>query len=148
MKEVRQECGMEDTSSEEDDSTGLCPPPTPEKNPNLWFPTILCDFIIILGEDIVCLLVVGSGQRSRKQLFKSSCPVPSPEPTIPSVVHTFSPKPPLVNGDITGQCSSQLLKYLKNLMEIKTLPHLYCLNETLFHWMMFSFLRAWRWPAD
>ena len=26
MKEVRQECGMEDTSSEEDDSTGLCPP--------------------------------------------------------------------------------------------------------------------------
>ena len=51
MKEVRQECGMEDTSSEEDDSTGLCPPPhpSPEKNPNFWFPTILCDFIIILG---------------------------------------------------------------------------------------------------
>ncbi|XP_061165469.1 nuclear factor related to kappa-B-binding protein-like [Saccostrea echinata] len=65
MKEARQECGMEDTSSEEEDTSV-------------------------------------STQKTRKQLFKSMHPLPSPEPTIPSVVHTFSSKPVVVNGDITG----------------------------------------------
>ncbi|KAJ8297540.1 hypothetical protein KUTeg_024071 [Tegillarca granosa] len=32
-------------------------------------------------------------QRSKKQLFKSLCPIPSPEPTHPSVVSTFAAKP-------------------------------------------------------
>lgn len=73
MKEVRQECGVEETSSEEED-------------------------------------LAVSAQGSRKQLFKSSCPVPSPEPTVPSVVHTFSSKPMLVNGDITGHGDGQQVK--------------------------------------
>ena len=34
------------------------------------------------------------------QLFKSLCPIPSPEPTIPSVQATFSAKPSsLTNGE-------------------------------------------------
>ncbi|KAJ8298010.1 hypothetical protein KUTeg_024541 [Tegillarca granosa] len=40
-------------------------------------------------------------QRSKKQLFKSLCPIPSPEPTHPSVVSTFAAKP-TVNGDISS----------------------------------------------
>nr|XP_048774007.1 nuclear factor related to kappa-B-binding protein-like isoform X2 [Ostrea edulis]XP_056012397.1 nuclear factor related to kappa-B-binding protein-like isoform X2 [Ostrea edulis] len=73
MKEVRQECGMEDTSSEEEDTTV-------------------------------------SAQRMKKQLFKSVYPLPSPDPTIPSVVHTFSSKPLLVNGDITVSSDGQQVK--------------------------------------
>ncbi|VDI81946.1 nuclear factor related to kappa-B-binding protein [Mytilus galloprovincialis] len=64
LKEVRQECGVEDTSSEEEEYT----------NP---------------------------AQKSKKQLFKSLCPIPSPEPTIPSVVATYDVKPSL-NGDLTS----------------------------------------------
>ncbi|OWF51166.1 Nuclear factor related to kappa-B-binding protein [Mizuhopecten yessoensis] len=63
MNEVREECGVEDTSSEEDEHDS-------------------------------------PAQRGKKQLFKSLCPIPSPEPTIPSVVATFSAKP-TVNGDVT-----------------------------------------------
>ncbi|KAL5011494.1 hypothetical protein ScPMuIL_010045 [Solemya velum] len=64
LREVREECGVEDTSSEEEEC---------------------------------------STQKSKKQLFKSLCPIPSPEPTIPSVVSTFSPRPlPVVNGDTSN----------------------------------------------
>uniref|UniRef100_A0A2C9K0B7 DEUBAD domain-containing protein n=1 Tax=Biomphalaria glabrata TaxID=6526 RepID=A0A2C9K0B7_BIOGL len=64
LKEVREECGVPDTSSEEDDETS------------------------------------SPVQRSRRQLFKSLGPIPSPEPTLPSVVSTFASKPSLVNGDL------------------------------------------------
>ncbi|XP_063413509.1 nuclear factor related to kappa-B-binding protein-like isoform X3 [Mytilus trossulus] len=69
LKEVRQECGVEDTSSEEEEYT----------NP---------------------------AQKSKKQLFKSLCPIPSPEPTIPSVVATYDVKPSL-NGDLTSKCDEE-----------------------------------------
>ena len=65
MKEVREECGVEDTSSEDEDNAGPV-------------------------------------QRGKKQLFKSLCPIPSPEATHPSVVSTFSPKP-VMNGDVSGR---------------------------------------------
>ena len=62
LDEVRQECGVEDTSSEEEETSPV--------------------------------------QRSKKQLFKSLCPIPSPEPTVPSVQATFSAKPTcLTNGE-------------------------------------------------
>ena len=62
LDEVRQECDVEDTSSEEEETSPV--------------------------------------QRSKKQLFKSLCPIPSPEPTIPSVQATFSAKPSsLTNGE-------------------------------------------------
>ncbi|GFO47485.1 nuclear factor related to kappa-b-binding protein [Plakobranchus ocellatus] len=71
LKEVREECGVPDTSSDEDEES------------------------------------TSPVQRSRRQLFKSLGPIPSPEPTLPSVVATFAAKPPaalpssmpLVNGD-------------------------------------------------
>ena len=45
------------------------------------------------------------------QLFKSLCPIPSPEPTIPSVQATFSAKPSvLLMGRMVG--SIQLFKSL------------------------------------
>ena len=45
------------------------------------------------------------------QLFKSLCPIPSPEPTIPSVQASFSAKPSsLTNGRMVG--SIQLFKSL------------------------------------
>lgn len=65
LKEVREECGVEETSSEEEECS----------NP---------------------------AQKSKKQLFKSLCPIPSPEPTIPSVVATYDVKPSL-NGDVTSE---------------------------------------------
>ncbi|CAL1539986.1 unnamed protein product [Lymnaea stagnalis] len=64
LKEVREECGVPDTSSEEEDET------------------------------------TSPVQRSRRQLFKSLGPIPSPEPTLPSVVSTFASKPSMVNGDL------------------------------------------------
>ncbi|KAK3099190.1 hypothetical protein FSP39_000785 [Pinctada imbricata] len=74
MKEVREECGVEDTSSEEERED--------EDNP-------------------------GISQKSKKQLFSTVCPIPSPEPTIPSVFHTFCAKPAM-NGDLgTDGHSSQ-----------------------------------------
>ncbi|GFR66708.1 nuclear factor related to kappa-B-binding protein [Elysia marginata] len=72
LKEVREECGFPDTSSDEDEES------------------------------------TSPVQRSRRQLFKSLGPIPSPEPTIPSVLATYATKPvvpppsssiPLVNGD-------------------------------------------------
>ncbi|CAG5123590.1 unnamed protein product, partial [Candidula unifasciata] len=63
LKEVREECGVPDTSSDEDEETSPV-------------------------------------QRSRRQLFKSLGPIPSPEPTLPSVVSTFATKPQMVNGDL------------------------------------------------
>lgn len=72
LKEVREECGFPDTSSDEDEESA------------------------------------SPVQRSRRQLFKSLGPIPSPEPTIPSVLATYASKPsvlpppsstPMVNGD-------------------------------------------------
>ena len=41
-------------------------------------------------------------QRSKRQLHRSLGPIPSPEPTTPSVVATFASKPSTLNGDISG----------------------------------------------
>ena len=41
-------------------------------------------------------------QRSKRQLHRSLGPIPSPEPTTPSVVATFATKPSILNGDISG----------------------------------------------
>ncbi|KAK7482554.1 hypothetical protein BaRGS_00026155, partial [Batillaria attramentaria] len=70
LKEAREECGLEDTSSEEEES-------------------------------------VSTNQRSRRQLFKSLGPIPSPEPTTPSVVATYASRPSTLNGDISGNHTSK-----------------------------------------
>ncbi|KAL4230801.1 hypothetical protein ACF0H5_011175 [Mactra antiquata] len=44
--------------------------------------------------------------RSKKQLFKSLNPVPSPEPVIPSVHCTYAPKLEYINGDIDSSTST------------------------------------------
>ena len=46
--------------------------------------------------------ITDPAQKSKKQLFKSLCPIPSPEPTIPSVVATYDVKPSL-NGDLSSK---------------------------------------------
>ncbi|RUS69820.1 hypothetical protein EGW08_022416 [Elysia chlorotica] len=77
LKEVREECGVPDTSSDEDEES------------------------------------TSQVQRSRRQLFKSLGPIPSPEPTIPSVLATYASKPvvpppssvPMVNGEAHRQGS-------------------------------------------
>ncbi|KAH9523125.1 hypothetical protein Btru_065882 [Bulinus truncatus] len=66
LKEVREECGILETSSEEEDESS------------------------------------SPVQKSRRQLFKSLGPIPSPEPTLPSVVSTFASKPSLVNGELSS----------------------------------------------
>ncbi|KAK3610163.1 hypothetical protein CHS0354_039947 [Potamilus streckersoni] len=70
LKEVREECEVEDTSSEEEEASPV--------------------------------------QRSKKQLFKSLCPIPSPEPTTPSVLATFAAKPSSVDGEDCGDASHKL----------------------------------------
>ena len=74
LDEVRQECGVEDTSSEEEETSPV--------------------------------------QRSKKQLFKSLCPIPSPEPTIPSVQATFSAKPTCLTNGEGGKLSSIRALYI------------------------------------
>ncbi|KAK7097674.1 hypothetical protein V1264_004618 [Littorina saxatilis] len=65
LKEAREECNLEDTSSEEEET-------------------------------------INPVQRSKRQLHRSLGPIPSPEPTTPSVVATFANKPSILNGDISG----------------------------------------------
>ncbi|XP_067662843.1 nuclear factor related to kappa-B-binding protein-like [Haliotis asinina] len=72
LKEVREECEVDETSSDEEEEA------------------------------------VSPVQRSRRQLFKSLGPIPSPEPTTPSVLATFAAKPPVVNGDVAGENGSSV----------------------------------------
>ncbi|KAK6173405.1 hypothetical protein SNE40_016863 [Patella caerulea] len=71
LKEMREEIGVIDTSSDEEEES------------------------------------ISPVQRSRRQLFKSLGPIPSPDPTIPSVLATFASKPVLVNGDAPGETPQQ-----------------------------------------
>ena len=50
-------------------------------------------------------------QKSKKQLFKSLCPIPSPEPTIPAVIATYDVKPSL-NGDLSSKFVKHEIKQL------------------------------------
>ncbi|XP_076467906.1 uncharacterized protein LOC143298812 isoform X2 [Babylonia areolata] len=70
LKEAREECNLEDTSSEEEES-------------------------------------INTVQRSKRQLHRSLGPIPSPEPTTPSVVATFASKPSTLNGDISGNANKR-----------------------------------------
>jgi len=56
---------------------------------------------------------LGPAQRGKKQLFKSLCPIPSPEPTVPSVIATFSPKPTL-NGNVSGKLLYNFHEYVQD----------------------------------
>ncbi|KAL8581008.1 hypothetical protein ACOMHN_048042 [Nucella lapillus] len=70
LKEAREECNLEDTSSEEEESINMV-------------------------------------QRSKRQLHRSLGPIPSPEPTTPSVVATFAAKPSTLNGDLSGNTNKR-----------------------------------------
>lgn len=57
-------------------------------------------YLKLVFESFNQIITTGPVQRSRRQLFKSLGPIPSPEPTLPSVVSTFASKPQLINGDL------------------------------------------------